>query len=182
MKRGMSQKEGKASLKEFSPHILNVGMCMDVDKPGTEKFENILENALGESSCKTLDAAQTSNSDCYVVENKFLSMISDESHHSKWEEFRRMAKQDSATEECSALLRRMELEASEEELDPSDIEKMEDADQLCNLEEEACHSKFDKEALSMRTNCSPRIRKGRLSGVLHLELQDQEGTLRMKGP
>jgi hypothetical protein len=42
-------------------------------------------------------------------------MLEDESHHSKWEEFRRLAKIGSDHDECSQLLRRMELQDSKEE-------------------------------------------------------------------
>jgi len=55
------------------------------------------------------------NSDCVIVGNKFNSMLEDESHHSKWEEFRRMVKTGSDHEECSQLLRRMELQDSDDE-------------------------------------------------------------------
>jgi hypothetical protein len=41
-----------------------------------------------------------------TVGNKFYSLINVESHHSKWEEFRKLAKKNSATEECSFLLKR----------------------------------------------------------------------------
>ena len=44
------------------------------------------------------------NSDYHVVGNKFYSLIEDESNHSKWEEFRNLA-----TEDCSILLKRLEL-------------------------------------------------------------------------
>jgi hypothetical protein len=56
------------------------------------------------------------DSDCKMVGNKFLSLISDESHHSKWEEFRRLARE-GVPEECSKLLERMELEDDEDEDD-----------------------------------------------------------------
>jgi hypothetical protein len=48
-------------------------------------------------------------SDCLIIANKFLSLINEESHHSKWEEFRRMARE-GVSKECSILLKRMELE------------------------------------------------------------------------
>ena len=54
-------------------------------------------------------------SECKVVGDKWKSVLSDESHHSKWEDFRRLAKTGSSTEECSILLRRMELEESHKE-------------------------------------------------------------------
>jgi len=54
-------------------------------------------------------------SDCHVVGNKFYSLIEEESNHSKWEEFRNMAKQGTTTEECANMLKRMELEISEDE-------------------------------------------------------------------
>jgi hypothetical protein len=51
------------------------------------------------------------------VGNKFYQLISEESHHSKWEEFRRGALSDSMNEDCANLLRRMELEESDSEVD-----------------------------------------------------------------
>lgn len=54
-------------------------------------------------------------SECQIVGNKLQSFFSDESQHSKWEEFRKLAKSEIANEECSQLLRRMELEYSDEE-------------------------------------------------------------------
>ena len=53
-------------------------------------------------------------SQCKVVENNRQSLY-DESPHFKWEAFRRLAKTGSSTEECSILLRRMELEESHKE-------------------------------------------------------------------
>jgi len=52
-----------------------------------------------------------------------------------------MAKQDSATE-CSSLLRKMDLEDSED-VDPNDAENMEEVENMINMEE------VDKEALIM---------------------------------
>lgn len=61
-------------------------------------------------------------SECHIVGNKLQSLFNDESQQSKWEEFRKLAKSDIANEECSQLLRRMELQDSDEEED----EMMED--------------------------------------------------------
>lgn len=65
------------------------------------------------------------DSDCYIVGNKYLSILSDESHHSKWEEFRNLAKE-GVSDECSRLLKRMELEDSDEEYDLLDDEMVRD--------------------------------------------------------
>ena len=43
------------------------------------------------------------------------SFFTEELQHSKWEEFRKLAKADTANEECSQLLRRMELQDSDNE-------------------------------------------------------------------
>lgn len=56
-------------------------------------------------------------SDCNIVGNKMKSLSTDDSQHSKWEEFRQMARNDIANEECSQLLRRMELQDSDEDED-----------------------------------------------------------------
>jgi hypothetical protein len=75
-------------------------------------------------------------------------LLNEESHHSKWEEFRRIAKQDIATEECSSLLSRMELEISEEEIEASDTEKMDEDEDLSSLQEEGfTQTELNKEAL-----------------------------------
>jgi len=50
-----------------------------------------------------------------MVGDKFYKLIYDESNHSKWEEFRRMAQSEGMGEECANLLRRMELEESDAE-------------------------------------------------------------------
>jgi hypothetical protein len=52
---------------------------------------------------------------CKVVGNKQQSVLYDESQHSKWEDFRRLAKIASLVEECSILLRRMEMQELDEE-------------------------------------------------------------------
>jgi hypothetical protein len=51
------------------------------------------------------------------VGNKFYQLISEESHYLKWEEFRRGALSDSMNEDYANLLRRMELEESDSEVD-----------------------------------------------------------------
>jgi hypothetical protein len=62
------------------------------------------------------------SSDCRIVGNKWKSLMEDESNHSKWEEFRRMAKAASSQEDCSQLLRRMELQDSDDEMDTEVME------------------------------------------------------------
>lgn len=47
--------------------------------------------------------------ECHIVGNKFQSFLSDDDQKSKWEQFRKQVKSDIANEECSKLLRRMEL-------------------------------------------------------------------------
>jgi hypothetical protein len=79
----------------------------------------------------TPQTVQEPASDCHIVGNKFYNLINEESHHSKWEEFRQMAKQVSATEECSSLLSRMELEVSDEEVEHSEKGSLEEDDEMC---------------------------------------------------
>jgi hypothetical protein len=62
----------------------------------------------------TLELTHRDMTDCNIVGNKLFSLIDNESQHSKWEEFRNLAKKD-VNEECSTLLQRMELEDSDEE-------------------------------------------------------------------
>ena len=91
---------------------------------------------------------QVKDSDCKIVGNKLLSLLNEKSHHSKWGEFRRMAKQDIATKECSSLLRRMELEVSEEEVEASDTEHMDEDEELSSLQEEGfIQTELNREAL-----------------------------------
>lgn len=52
-----------------------------------------------------------------LVGNKFYQLINEESTHSKWEEFRQLALSDNINEECSDLLKRMELEDSDSEVE-----------------------------------------------------------------
>jgi hypothetical protein len=70
----------------------------------------------------TPDPVYYPSSDCRIVGNKWKSLMEDESNHSQWEEFRRMAKAASSQEECSQLLRRMELQDSDDEMDTEDLE------------------------------------------------------------
>ena len=65
---------------------------------------------------KTPEVGIKNDSDCHIVGNKFYNLINEESHHSKWEEFRNLARE-GITEECSMLLKKMELEDSDEEYD-----------------------------------------------------------------
>lgn len=73
-------------------------------------------------------------SECQIVGNKLKSFFNDESQHSKWEEFRKLAKSDMENEECSKLLRRMELQDSNEEEDEM-MEDLMEEDRM-NLEAE----------------------------------------------
>lgn len=56
-------------------------------------------------------------SDCQIVGNKLKSFFTEESQHSKWKEFRKLARNKTANEECPQLLRRMELQDSDEDED-----------------------------------------------------------------
>ena len=110
--------------------------CSGVKSYDNEKFQSTLEGCAKMDKYETPVTNQVKDSDCKIVGNKLLSLLNEESHHSKWEEFRRMAKQDIATEECSSLLRKMELEVSEEEVEASDTEHMDEGEELSSLQEE----------------------------------------------
>lgn len=69
----------------------------------------------------TPEAVTKVNSECNVVGNKFLNLINEESHHSKWDELRKLAT-DGVSEECSNLLKRMELADSDDEYELLDDE------------------------------------------------------------
>lgn len=69
-------------------------------------------------------------SECKVLGDKWKSVLSNESHHSKWEDFRRLAKTGSSTEECSILLRRMELEESDKEEEEMEHEEQQSLEEI----------------------------------------------------
>jgi hypothetical protein len=81
---------------------------------------------------KTPEQRKLVISDCSIGVNKFYKLIEEESNHSKWVEFRKLAQKDSATEECSTLLERMELEVSEDE---EEIVVEEEEEEVFSLEE-----------------------------------------------
>lgn len=66
----------------------------------------------------TPDPVCSQFSDCHIVGNKLQSFLEDESQHSRWDEFIRLAKASSSHEECSQLLRKMERQDSDEEVEP----------------------------------------------------------------
>jgi hypothetical protein len=72
--------------------------------------------------------SQLQNEEGQSVGGKYHN-LEEESRHSRWEEFRRFASRDNATEGCSTLLKRMELEASDNEDD------MNMEDEMISLEE-----------------------------------------------
>jgi hypothetical protein len=81
---------------------------------------------------KTPEQVKSVLSDCPIGVNKFYNLIEEESNHSKWVEFRKLAQKDSATEECSNLLKRMELKVSEDE---EEIVAEEEEEEVLSLEE-----------------------------------------------
>ncbi|XP_066379833.1 uncharacterized protein [Miscanthus floridulus] len=91
--------------KELTPIIVDTGK----DAASMEAQKVV-------GSWETPEVEQRIDSDCYIVGNKFHSLINDESHHSKWEEFRNLARE-GVSDECSRLLKKMELEDSDEEYD-----------------------------------------------------------------
>ena len=59
-----------------------------------------------------------------------------------------MAKQDIATKECSSLLRRMELEVSDDDMEASDTKHMDEDEELSSLQEEGfIQTELNREAL-----------------------------------
>jgi hypothetical protein len=101
----------------------------------------------------TPDCILSSKSDCNIVGNKIKSLFTDESQHSKWKEFRQTARIETANEECSQLLRRMELEDSEDDGD----EIMAD---IISKEE------IEKEATQIEENLGRKKQKNISSGGL----------------
>ena len=108
------------------------GVTTSVVLPDSEGEQLTMEQDLpifgtNESSSSIFDVAvcitpeptfSKDNSDCKIVGNKRQSLLEEESQHSKWEQFRRMAKEGSSHEECSQLLRKMERQDSDEEVGP----------------------------------------------------------------
>lgn len=78
---------------------------------------------------KTPEQVKSVVYDYPIVVNKFYNLIEEESNHSK---FKKLAQKDSATEECSDLLTRMELEVSEDE---EEVVVEEEEEEVLSLEE-----------------------------------------------
>jgi hypothetical protein len=89
-----------------------------IDKGFGVAYDN---NSMAVDNWKTPEIEHKVDSDCFIVGNKFHSLLFDESHHSKWEEFRNLARE-GFSDECSRLLKKMELEDSDEEYDLLDDE------------------------------------------------------------
>jgi hypothetical protein len=102
---------------EFSPSSIST----KVNTVNGNNVETSLKNCSEMDEWITPEILLTIVSDCQIVGNKLQSFLSEESHHSKWEEFRRMEKADTANEECSQLLRRMELQDSDEDVCNEDL-------------------------------------------------------------
>lgn len=78
----------------------------------------------------------------HIVGNKFKKLVEDESNHSRWEEFRKMARSEATNEECSQLLRRMELQDSDEVIeDDADMEFTQDVGEEEAFQFEIRHDK-----------------------------------------
>lgn len=75
------------------------------------------------------------NSVCPMIGNKLHQLISEESHHTEWEEFRKRAQSRNLTEECSNLLRKMELEEFDGEDNDVDIDETNQNEEKISLEE-----------------------------------------------
>jgi len=112
--------DGKATVVSV---LKEQGVTTSVVLPDSEGEQLTMEHDLpisrtNESSSSISDVAvcitpkptfSKDNSDCKIVGNKWKSLLEEESQHSKWEQFRRMAKEESSHEECSQLLLKMEL-------------------------------------------------------------------------
>jgi len=92
---------------------LQGGLSQERITMGSEKLSSDMEKAEGQFL--TPEASKSKDSDCRIVGNKFFQLLSEESHHSKWEEFRRRAQDESMKDDCANLLRRMELDESDSE-------------------------------------------------------------------
>lgn len=125
---------GTSSLKGFEPYLSSVqnGQIMDNSK-GDVQPGKVANDTRNEELWKTPDQVHSVLSDCPIGVNKFYNLIEEESNHSKWLEFRKMALKDPSAEECSNLLMKMELEASDEEdvIRPEEEEE----EELFSLEE-----------------------------------------------
>lgn len=108
-----------------------------------------------------------------IVGNKWQSLLEEESQHSKWEQFRRMAKNRSSHEECSQLLLEMELQDSDEEIEDQDQE-------MASLEDAEMGTALSRKwLLCMRNTRIRKSRRERHSGVLLRGYQGQEDSLKM---
>lgn len=83
---------------------------------GWKESKDLTLEGCSMSQCyQTPEIVINQSTECLIVGNKLQKLMSEESHHSKWEEFRKMAQSRNQTEECSNLPRRMELEESDGE-------------------------------------------------------------------
>lgn len=113
--RGVCTPTEKSKVQEFELHRSNY---VNRDVLANDNYEvTSLENCKEMNEWVTLECFLSNLSECQIVGNKLKSFFSDESQHSKWEEFRSMAKTEMANEECSQRLKRMELQESDEEED-----------------------------------------------------------------
>jgi len=105
----------KSKVQELELHHSNY---VNRDVLANDSYEvTSLENCKDMNEWVTPECFLSNMSKCPIVGNKLKSFFNDESQHSKWEEFRRLAKTEMANEECSQLLKRMELQESDEEED-----------------------------------------------------------------
>lgn len=122
---------------QLSPEQLDVytvGLNLTADSSKVPQVVSLEGCALSQTF-QTPEAIFKQNSDCQVVGNILYQLINDESHHSKWEEFRRMTKSGTMIEECSNLLKRMELDDSEGEEDSYVIENENHEEDVLSLGE-----------------------------------------------
>lgn len=125
--------ESKKKSKQDSGVADMVNEINQKDEGSGKRMETTLEGGSVDKAWDTPEAVQVQKSECHIVGNKFYSLINDESHHSKWEEFRKLAMNGTTTEECSDLLKRLELEASDEELEIGDDETMTEQEESYSL-------------------------------------------------
>jgi len=101
----------------------------------------------------TPEYAQIRGSDCQIVGKKLYGAREEESRHSRWEEFRRFASRDTATEECSTLQKRMELEALDDE------EEMTNEDDMITLEESGLLPNIEAEVNGIQDEAGKKAQK-----------------------
>lgn len=130
---------------------------------GSVQTSNLHQLSMERMAEVTPKCTQIQRSDCQFAGKKVHGVGEEDSRHSRWEEFRKFASRDAATEECSTLLKRMELEASDDEeetLRDEDMISLEESGLLPNTKSVINEDQIeaDKKAQKRKPGWGPILR------------------------